>query len=73
MVPRDQFERMAALALVAIILSLAFACQAYAAETGYIDSGIPPEQGEGGTPGTLLGEVYKFCMWFYYTFIRMVL
>ena len=97
MIPRDQFERMAALALVAIILSLAFACQAYASETGYIDSGIPPEQGEGGTPGTLLGEVilirqllelllcfvipfavaawlvYKFCMWFYYTFIRMVL
>ena len=105
MIPQDQFDRMAALALVAILLLFTFACQAYAAETGYLDSGPPPEQVEGegsgelleAAAGTFLGEiilirqllelmlyfalpfavaallVYKFCMWFYHTFIRTVL
>lgn len=93
MVPSDQFYRMAALALIAILLLLTFACQAYASGPSYIDSGIPPGEG----PGTLLGEVflvrqmlefliftvipcicavwliYKFCMWFYHTFVGTVL
>lgn len=103
MVPQNQFDRMALLALVAIILLLTFACRAYAAEIDFQDSGPLFELGEGeelgGAPGTgtLLGEVtqirqmmelvlyfaipffcagwlvYKFLMWFYYTFIRTVL
>jgi len=94
MVPRDQFNKMAALALVAIILVALLSFKAFALEVDYIDSGPPPEQG-GSTD--LLAEitsirqsldlilyfvipfacafflVWKFCYWFYDTFIGSVL
>jgi len=94
MVPRDQFNKMAALALVAIIMLALLSFKAFAAEVDYIDSGPPPEQG-GST--NLLTEVtsirrsldlilyfvipfafvfflvWKFCVWFYDTFVRGVL
>lgn len=97
MVPRDLFNKMAALALVALILLVLVSFKAFALEEYYIDSGPPPDPGEREALGTLLGEVvlirqmlelllcfvipfgcaawlvYKFCMWFYYTFIRSVL
>lgn len=43
MVPQDQFNRMAFLALVAILLLLTFACRAYADEITFIDSGPSPQ------------------------------
>lgn len=62
MVPRDLFDRMAALALVAIALLLVFSLDAFAAEASYQDSGVMLEdpEGPGGSeepPASLLAEV----------------
>ena len=62
MVPRDLFNKMAALALVAIFLVAVLSLQAFAAETLYQDSGveIADPEGPGGSeepPGDLLAEV----------------
>lgn len=137
MVPRDLFNRMAILALVAILLAAALSLQAFAAEDDFQDSGffpgdttedpsgdlsggpsepypedsspdgseIPPDEPSEDEPTTLPDDippglvedvsairqsleillyfvipfsaallfVYKFCMWFYYTFVRSVL
>lgn len=124
MVPKDLFYKMAALALVAIILACLLSLHAFALDVEYMDSGHPPQLGvwEGEFPGSFWGFelpeseqyrdsgdpleaeagalleevtqirkmlelilcfifpfilalwlVYKFCMWFYYTFIRTVL
>lgn len=50
MVPRDLFNRMAILALVAILLAAALSLQAFAAEDGFQDSGgSPPENSSAET------------------------
>ena len=62
MVPRDLFDKMAALALVAIALLAVFSLDAFAADNPYQDSGFVAEdpEGPGGSeepPGDLLTEV----------------
>ena len=62
MVPRDLFDRMAALALVAIVLLGILSLDAFAAEAPYQDSGaaIGDLEGPGGSEepsGSLLAEV----------------
>lgn len=48
MVPRDQFYRMAALALIALILLVVVSVRAFAMEAPeeYLDSGVPLAAGE---------------------------
>lgn len=58
MVPKDLFYKMAALALVAIILSSLLSLRSFALEDDYIDSGPPPLIWEGESPGELSGEEF---------------
>ncbi len=61
MVPRDLFDKMAALALVAIALVAILSLEAFAAEAPYQDSGVVAEESEGPggseEPPGLLAEV----------------
>ena len=47
MVPRDLFDKMSALALVAIVLVAILSLEAFAAEIPYQDSGVALEESEG--------------------------
>ena len=55
MVPRDLFDKMSALALVAIVLVAILSLEAFAAEIPYQDSGVALEESE--EPPGLLAEV----------------
>ena len=50
MVPRDLFDKMSALALVAIVLVAILSLEAFAAEIPYQDSGVALEESEGPAP-----------------------
>lgn len=71
MIPRDQFEKMAVLALVAILLLAVLSIQAFATDmddglekdTSYHDSGILPGYPGGSSPEDVppSGETWIFC------------